>query len=227
MEALAAPALDRPVPACPGWDVAEVVRHTAGVYANKVATLRLGRRPAPDEWRAEPPAGSDLLVWFRATLRALLDELIEHDPADHAWSWWPADQSVGFWYRRMALETVVHRVDVEMAVNQVTPVEAALAADGVDEVLSAFLAARDPGDTPARTGGVAVATGDRRWMVHLDSGVVRVDAHSAADAPAQLTGPAAPLFLYLWGRGSLVGLDVEGDAELVLELRRRLAAATQ
>lgn len=227
MEALAPPALHRPVPSCPGWDVAEVIRHTAGVYASKVATLRLGRRPEPGEWRAEPPQGDQLVAWFRSTLKALLDELIEHDPDDAAWSWWPPDQTVGFWYRRMALETVVHRVDVEMAVNQVTPVDEALAADGVDEVLTVFLTTRGQREPAARTGAVGVATGERRWSVHLDSDGVRVDEDAADGLPARLRGPAGRLLLYLWGRGSLVGLDVDGDTDLVFELRRRLAAATR
>ena len=41
--ALAPGALPLPVPGCPGWDVAEVVRHTGSVYNHKVAIMRLGR----------------------------------------------------------------------------------------------------------------------------------------------------------------------------------------
>lgn len=227
MASLAPAALERAVPACPGWDVAEVMRHTASVYGNKTATIRLGRQPEQGEWRARPPEGTELVVWFRQSLDALLGELVDHDPDDPAYTWWPADQTIGFWYRRMALETVVHRVDVEMAANDVSPVDAALAVDGVDEVLTVFLQARQQPDRTASTGTVAVTTADEAWTVHLDSAGVRVERGDDTAASAQLTGPPGPLFLYLWGRGTLVGLDAGGDGDLVLALRRRLAAATQ
>ena len=45
------------------------------------------------------------------------------------------DQTVGFWYRRMALETVVHRVDVETGFGVPRAVNAELAVDGIDEVV--------------------------------------------------------------------------------------------
>ncbi len=47
-----------------------------------------------------------------ADLRALLVARPDSAPT---WSWWPADQSVGFWVRRMAHETAVHRWDAEGA----------------------------------------------------------------------------------------------------------------
>ena len=60
-----------------------------------------------------------------------------------AWSWWEPDQTVGFWYRRMALETVVHRVDVETQFGPPSAIDAALAVDGIDEVLTLMLAGDD------------------------------------------------------------------------------------
>ena len=43
--AVAPRGLDRPVPACPPWDVREVVAHLATVYDHKVMAMRLGRQP--------------------------------------------------------------------------------------------------------------------------------------------------------------------------------------
>jgi hypothetical protein len=44
-------------------------------------------------------------------------------PDEPAWTFWPDDQTCAFWFRRMAHETVVHRVDAELAAGEVTPVE--------------------------------------------------------------------------------------------------------
>lgn len=226
-------ALQRPVPPCPGGDVADVLRHTASVYNHKVAILRLGRQPEAGEWRTQPPDGQDLVAWFRATSAALLEELAEHDPDEWAHTWWPPDHTVGFWYRRMAHETVVHRVDVESAIDDVTDVDRPLALDGIDEVLTIFLGVHGAGADGGRTGAVSVRAEGRDWLVHLGERHVRVEAGGDAAArgeggtAASLGGEPVPLFLYLWGRGPLEGLDVGGDLDLVLELRRRLAIATQ
>lgn len=227
MATLAPPALDVPVPPCPGWNVAEVIRHTASVFGHKVATIRLGRQPRAGEWHATPPESRELVAWFRSALRELLDELASHDPDEQTYSWWPPDQTVGFWYRRMALETVVHRVDVESAVSAVTPVDAALAVDGVDEVLTVFLETRHPDDDVGTAGVVDVAADGTAWRVRMAERGVLVQRAATDGASARLSGPAGPLFLYLWGRSPLEGLGVDGDTGAILELRRRLVAATQ
>ncbi|MBJ7607909.1 MAG: maleylpyruvate isomerase family mycothiol-dependent enzyme [Candidatus Dormibacteraeota bacterium] len=157
--------LSRPVPPCPGWDVAQVVRHTGSVYLHKVAWLRLGSKPAPDDWQREPPAGEELVSWFRAAHQGLIAELQQRDPGSHASTWWPPNQTAGFWYRRMALETVVHRVDVESGLGDLSPVDAELAEDGIDEVLQIMLADPDlEADRQGPHGSVAVET-QTRWIM--------------------------------------------------------------
>jgi uncharacterized protein (TIGR03083 family) len=220
-------ALASSVPCCPGWDVAEVVRHTGGVYNHKVAIMRLGRAPEQGEWESRPPGEAGLVPWFDGAAHALLDELVAHDPADWAYTWWPADQTIGFWYRRMALESVVHRIDVEEAVADVTPIDAALALDGVDEVLTVFLGVRDRGAAGGPTGAVSIVSDGQAWIAHLDEDHVHVEKGSANDAGAQVVGDPSAVFLHLWGRAPAEDVGVSGDATLVHQLRRRLAAATQ
>lgn len=227
MITLAPAHLDAPVPPCPGWDVAEVMRHTASVYGHKVATIRLGRRPHDGEWQTGPPDGVALVDWFGAQLATLMEELGDHDPDEWASTWWPPDETMGFWYRRMALETVVHRIDVESAIGDPTRVEADLATDGIDEVLTVFLGVRDPGSGGERDGVVVVAADGRRWTVHLADHEVRVQPGDNGTATAEIRGDAAPVFLYLWGRGLLDELGARGDVDLLMQLRRRLALATQ
>jgi hypothetical protein len=70
----------------------------------------------------------------------------------------------------MAHETAVHRFDAELAAGTPTPIEADLAADGVDEILGVMLEG-DWSDEPVddATGArVAVSTAGRTWTVVLE-----------------------------------------------------------
>lgn len=221
-------ALALPVPCCPGWDVAEVVRHTGSVYNHKVAIMRLGRRPDEGQWQSRPPGGVELVAWFEKSAHGLIDELVAHDPEDWAHTWWPPDQTFHFWYRRMALESVVHRVDVEQASRgDVSTIDAELSGDGIDEVLIVFLGVHDAGADGGATGAVSVVSGGRTWVVHLDDERTRVEKHGDATTDAEIAGEPEQVFLYLWGRASLSDVEAHGDETLLRELRRRLTVATQ
>ena len=134
--ALAAP--QAPVPTCPGWVGRDVVDHVGEVYAHKAAVLRLGRRPAEGEWPWAPDDDT-VFAWFDDRLAELLHELDAREAADPAWTFLAADHSVGFWWRRMAHETAIHRVDAEQAAGWDAAVDAAFAADGIDEKLETYL----------------------------------------------------------------------------------------
>jgi uncharacterized protein (TIGR03083 family) len=214
--------LDARVPTCPEWDVAALVTHVAAVYAHKVACMRLQRRPAEGEWATEPPAGQDPVDWLSATLVELSGELEARGPEAPSFTWHPADQTVGFWHRRMAQETVVHRVDAELAAGYTSPVDDELASDGVDEMLAVFLAGpwwkEQPVDTATgRT--VAVRTAGNTWRVTLEADAVAV---SREEGPADGTVDGQPfdVLMWVWGREPAT-VTVAGDA--VAELRERLA----
>jgi len=46
---------------------------------------------------------------------ALTSKFAARRPEEQACTWYSHDQRVGFWIRRMAKETVIHRVDAELA----------------------------------------------------------------------------------------------------------------
>jgi len=226
--ALAPRGLDRPVPVCAPWDVRHVVAHLASVYDHKVMAMRLGRKPNPGEWVTDEPYGKDTVEWFEDEHAKLLAELTVHSPKAPAWSWWEADQTVGFWYRRMAFETVVHRVDVEMQFGSPSAIDSALAIDGIDEVLTVMLA----GDTEAAasvpaTGTVEVLADDAAWSVVFEEARTTVTPGRRTSPHATLSGDPGAVFLYLWGRVPVDGLTRRGDETRIASLRSRLAAATQ
>jgi uncharacterized protein (TIGR03083 family) len=195
--------LDLPVPACDGWVVRDVVEHVGMVYGHKVAVLELGRRPEPGEWEGPPP-GQDLVQWCHVLLHRLAADLALLAPDEPAWTWWEPDQTAGFWQRRMALETAVHRADVENAVGPVTPVDADLALDGIDELLHVMLADAGIEDVPGPVVG---------------AGSVRVDI-----AGTSVSAGASDLLLWLWGRTPVGPIEVTGDGA---GLRELLRSATQ
>lgn len=225
--AAAARDLDADVPPCPGWQVRDVVEHTAAVYEHKLLCISEGAKPDP--WPPDWPADRDPVGWFTDAHARLLDVLTSTDPATPAFTWWPPDQTVGFWVRRMAQETAVHRVDVQSAAGAVTPVDAELAADGVDEVLMLMLAG-DWSDEPIERVGegerIAVSTGGRSWLVTLHPKDVTVEETSGA-ADATISGASSDVLLWLWGRAPDSAVEISGDVAASRLFRDRLAYATE
>jgi uncharacterized protein (TIGR03083 family) len=214
------------VPPCPGWTVADAVAHTAEVYENKIACIELaGARPDP--WPPAWPDDRDPVAWFADAHGRLLHILRTTDPGAASWTWWPPDQTAGFWIRRMAQETAVHRADVQSASGAVTPVDSDLAQDGVDEVLIMMLAG-DWSDAvqPGSTGTVAVTVRDTTWRILLRPDTVHVD-QEGGDSDAQLTGAPSDVLLWLWGRRPDSAVDITGDQATAARLRQRLMLATQ
>lgn len=116
----------------------------------------------------------------------------------------------------MAHEVAVHRWDVSHALGAPEPIEADLAADGVDEALHVFLPyslARGPVDGLAGTFSVQAADTGDAWFGRLlpdASDVVRGVPASLPDA--RLHGTASDLLLALWGRP--VEVSAEGDERI-------------
>jgi uncharacterized protein (TIGR03083 family) len=229
MASLADRDLDAVVPACDGWTARDALVHTGAVFSHKVACIRDGARPVDDErWSQGPADDQELPAWFRERLDELVAELESRGPDAPAFTWYDRDQTVGFWYRRMAQEAAVHRVDVESAYDLVRPVPDALAVDGVDEVLDRFLrydAAEVGPDGPGR-GTVAVRTGAHVWRVGLRPDDIDLSTRPGP-ADAVVSGEPSELLLWLWGRRPDTAVTREGDLDAVAGLRQRLVATTQ
>jgi len=226
------------VPTCPGWTAADLVRHVAMVYLHKVECMRTRR--FPQQW---PPdvEGEESVPLLDRAYAALTAEFAARRPTDPAATFVDGDQTVGFWIRRMAQETVIHRIDAEKALGQpLAPIPDDLAVDGVDEILVIFLgyASRrwpeefGPALKEATGRTVRLSAAGRSWLVTMTSdGIdVRIGATTPADRPdgavAFVDGPPSALLRWLWARGGEDELRFDGDSGAVTELRSALATAT-
>ena len=225
--------LEATAPCCPGWTVGDVVAHTGVVHRHKaqIVSERLATNPPPDK---APDSG--LLAWYREGLEWLLEVLATTDPATPLFSWWEADQTAGFWYRRMAHETLIHRIDAEDADRQLSPIEPSLAADGVDEVLTKYVGGwihRGSFTPGTRTAQIACTDHPSSWTLRfghfsgpsLFTGKDLVgqqtfeEIESTDDPDSVISGTAADLDLWLWGRASVDRLDITGDTAVAQHLR--------
>ena len=226
LAAVAESGLSADVPSCPGWTVDDLVRHVAEVYEHKIACTELGH--APDPWPPAWPADRDPIEWFRDAHGRLLGMFERSDATTPSATWWPPDQTVGFWARRMAQESVVHRVDAELAMDSSTPVDPDLAVDGIDEILRRMLEGdwSDEPDDELSGERVRVATGDSALWVTLARDAVGVTDEGEGER-ASVGGAPSDVFLWLWGRAPDERIQRSGDQELIRKLRARLVLATQ
>ncbi|MFJ3670693.1 maleylpyruvate isomerase family mycothiol-dependent enzyme [Streptomyces sp. NPDC090106] len=208
--------VDAEVPTCPEWRVGDLVEHTGRVHrwaAGFVAEGRTAPGPFP-----EPPGleGGELLAWYRAGHRQLVETLERADPALECYHFLPARSPLAFWARRQAHETTVHRIDAEAARGGApSPIAADFAADGVDELLRGFHArakSRVRTERPRVLRVRATDTEDAVWTVRLTAEPPAAERGATAEAECEISGPARELYLSLWNRVPFPG--VTGDASL-------------
>jgi uncharacterized protein (TIGR03083 family) len=223
------------VPPCPDWRVRDLVAHMGGVHRWATGFVAGATQPAP--LVVDAPPDEALAAWFRDGHRRLLERLAAA-PADlECWTFLPAPSPLEFWARRQAHETAIHRFDAEAALGKGhAPYGTRFALDGVDELLTGFLArsrSRLRSTTPRvlRIRAVDGQSGPVDWWLRLSQEPPRVErTHgeppSGAEAPdCTFSGPATALYLALWNRAPYDDVEVTGDASLA-ELWRTTSAVT-
>ena len=153
---------DAAVPTCPEWKVADLLVHMVqgDLWARRIVESRSTERVLP-EMPADIPDGAALVPYFRAGARQLVEALASVAPDTSVWTFSAADRTAGFWQRRRAQETAVHRVDAESAAGTLSPIDAELAVDGIDEFLFVFM--------PRLAAGLA-GLGDATIHLHCTDG---------------------------------------------------------
>ena len=208
------------VPSCPDWTLRELVHHTGGIHrwATRVVSERRSE-PIDEELEAIAggwPEDEDLAAWFRAG-HALLVDALRSAPDDlDCWAFLRAASPLEFWSRRQLHETTIHRVDAELASGPVSEIAVEQAVDGIEELLTAFLPRRSSRLKPETTRTIAVqpADADTAWLVTAGPEGATTE-RVRGDADVVVRGSAADLYLLVWNRRQLDGLDVTGDASLL------------
>jgi len=221
----AAPSLDVPVPSCPEWKLADLIKHLTTVYGRNRRHITRGVAERPEPW--EFPGSDDLITSWSDEYVELLATLDAVDPELPAWNWAPQPKKAVFWHRRLAHETAVHRWDAQMATGTTEPIEAKLASDGVTEVLDTWLPAGRGRVATDRVGMIALhATDvDQVWYVRLrNAGVALLDTDTLLDSDdhherVTASGTASDLLLALMGRVPFTALLTGGDTTLLDGLR--------
>ena len=129
----------------------------------------------------------------------------------------------------MAHETAIHRADADVAAGGTPPrVDAVVAVDGIDELLTVFLAERLPRHKAVGGTGqtVAIHTPDERWHVTLLPESVEVRRGSKDEADGLIAGTPSHVLYHLWGRLPADEVDERGAAQARDALRAALRQAT-
>lgn len=215
----------RRVPSCPDWTIADLVWHLGEVHWFWATDIEL-RSTEPASIEAMAPARPDTIAEVIAFGQEQADRMIrllDETPDDiQVWTW-AMDSSahnVGFIRRHQVQEAAVHRWDLEMAATgAAAPLDAAAAADGIDEVLAFTLPWAVHADKPlADTVHLHCTDTTGEWFVHADGRVEPIHAKGAV----AIRGTASELLLGLYKRVPLEALDVIGDEALAADFIRRL-----
>jgi uncharacterized protein (TIGR03083 family) len=205
------------VPGCPGWTLADLVKHTGSVQRWFAALLRarIQEPPRTREVNLRLPEQEDGYAdWLAESATVAADAFAATDPNLSMWAW-GVDQHARFWVRRMLFETLLHRADAELALGLRPVIDRPVAVDGIDEFLvnlpfaTSFAPKVANLRGPDRTIRFRTTDGDDAWLVRLRPDGFALDtSHPASDtADATVRGTAADLLLLVYGR-----LPYEADA---------------
>ena len=222
--------LIQPVPSCPEWTAGDLFWHLTEVqwFWGTIVRERVADPDQIQAERPERPTDLDSLCHLYATVSTgLHDVLASTPPQTPAWTW-ADDKTVGFIRRRQAHEALIHRVDAELAAGEPTPLDAALASDGVDEALRVMHGGFDEDwmtvTLDGRSAMVEATDTGARWNLvfghftgtqpgsgnSYDEDILDVtDQEIQPDATVR--GSAADLDCWLWGRLAGDRLERSGD----------------
>ncbi|MDI3408651.1 maleylpyruvate isomerase family mycothiol-dependent enzyme [Streptomyces cavernicola] len=214
-----------PVPTCPGWTLADLLRHVEATYSwaeRLVRTRATSPEHLGDTHAQDAPVNAAHLA---ATLR-------EAGPHVELWSPAPPHTPL-FWARRMAVEATVHRYDATRALGIPYELDPRTALIGLDEwtemsaLPQAFPSeqARRELLGPDRTVHLHTTDAPGEWLIDLtgDNGQDIAVRHQHRSAAVAVRAPAADLLLLMYGRRTLDddGIESFGDTALFTDWLRK------
>jgi uncharacterized protein (TIGR03083 family) len=208
------------IPSCPGWSAHDLAEHLGTVHrwAEHLVRVQAPERIASDIM--DFSRGPVSAAWVREGGAQLCATLRASDPNAPMWAW-GEDQHVKFWSRRQLHETMVHRMDLELAMGASPACAPEIAADAIDELLmnlpgSVYFSPRVAqlrGDDQLLR--MSMIDQEMSWTVILrPNGFELV----TTDEPptAEFVGLATDLLLLLYRRATISATNVKilGDVEL-------------
>lgn len=237
------------VPTCPEWDAAGLLWHLTGVHRFWADVL--AQNPQTDEevealeqdGVQAPGTIAEILPLREAATADLLAQLRVLADDEPRWSWWDADQTVGFTRRMQTYEATMHRVDAELAAGaEVSPIAAAVAAGAIDHAVDVMwgwmpgwasyepravveLAATDTGQTWLVEIGHWFGVGPESGRTFDETRATRATGGAAA---ASVTGTAEQLARWAWVRHPAPGsITIEGGEQGRAAIDRLIARGMQ
>jgi uncharacterized protein (TIGR03083 family) len=211
----------RPVPHCPDWDAAGLVRHTAGIFLWMAAIVASGERVPRRTLDTAPEEDAALASWYLGCLDRTLAALGAPDPDATTWTFSSTgDRSVHWWCRRLAVEVAIHRWDAQHAMAHGSagpdPLNGDVATAGIEEFVVEFLPGLLTQEGVKGLGGTLhLHATDRpaEWWIDLDTQGSAIPEQATADIAVR--GNRSDLLLWLTNRGSLDAIEVSGNREIL------------
>ena len=232
-------------PTCPEWTVHDLLWHLTEVHLFWGGILARNARTDDDVQAVEqskparPETLGELLALRAEATAELAEQLTRLDDTEPRWTWWEADQTVGFTRRMQTHEATMHRIDAELAAGgRVGPIDTAVAEAAVDHCVDVMWGWLPEWGTYRSTATVAFEATDtgRRWVVDVgrwtgtgpESGnafdqprAVRA-GDGAAEPSATVRARAEDLARWAWtrlGPGGDGAVAIEGDEAAVGAIR--------
>jgi uncharacterized protein (TIGR03083 family) len=241
VEAIRSAPADAQVPTCQDWTADDLLWHLGEVQWFWATIVREALTDPSSVEHPDRPADRDgLLGFFGSATADLQRALADTAPDEPRWTW-SADQTAGFIRRRQAHEALIHRVDAELTADlQRWTMDPALATDGVDEALRImFGGVPEWGHTEPESGAtlrVRASDTGGSWLVTLgrftgtdpdgrtydEPDIVVADADPVERAAGTVTGTAADLDCWLWGRPTIGSPERSGDQRVHERFQRIL-----
>ena len=216
--------LDARVPTCPDYDVDALALHiggfcTAWLHAMQHGVMYPGP-PGDGSFGALTAPGPEArAAWVRDLGERFFSQLRSMSPDAPCWTWYEPDMTAAFVARRASHELAIHRVDAQLARGAADPVDAELAADGIEEVfmIQAFSSPyrvdirHGTGQTLHLHGTDVDDRGiDAEWLVTLGpDGLVVAREHARGDLA--LRASVSDLEMLLYQRPTVGPVEQFGD----------------
>ncbi|AKS31002.1 maleylpyruvate isomerase family mycothiol-dependent enzyme [Mycolicibacterium goodii] len=221
-------------PTCPEFSAADLLWHLTNVHFlwAEILSRRVldaGEIPAIQARKPDRPATmADMVPILERATGSMLAALASHEDSQACWSWWPADQSVGFSRRMQTYEALMHRVDAELVAGlPVTPFADDVAAGAVDHAVDVMWGWPGYGETYRAEAVVELIATDtgQIWLAEVGSWWKPDGAGPFPNAIRATTGdpevavraPVLDLALWTWTRGGSVQVSGTSAARAALD----------